>query len=111
LSQKLVDRSPDLKRLRDEGFDLQVMGTHLLVKSIPYVNGAKEVKRGVLVSTLEFAQNNVKKPDEHTAWFAGERPCDKDGAPLSIIISSERTTPITGVEVNFQFSTKPRDGK
>jgi hypothetical protein len=111
LSQKLVDRSPDLKRLRNEGFDLQVVGTHLLVKSIPYVNDAKEVMRGVLVSTLEFAQNNVKKPDEHTVWFAGERPCDKNGTPLGIIISSDRTTPVTGVEVNFQFSTKPRDGK
>jgi hypothetical protein len=111
VSQKLVDRSPDLKRLRNEGFDLQVVGTHLLVKSVPYLNGAKEVKRGVLVSTLEFAQNNIKKPEEHTVWFAGERPCDKNGDPLSIIIGSDRETPVTGVEVNFRFSTKPRDGK
>jgi hypothetical protein len=111
VSQKLVDRSPDLKRLRNEGFDLQVVGTHLLVKSVPYVNGAKEVKRGVLVSTLEFEQNNLKKPDEHTVWFAGERPCDKNGAALSIIINSGRATPAAGVEVDFQFSTKPRDGK
>jgi hypothetical protein len=81
------------------------------VGSIPYVNGAKEVKRGVLVSTLEFSQNSVKKPDEHVVLFAGERPCDKDGTPLSIIHSSVRATPVEGVEVHFQFSTKPRDGK
>jgi hypothetical protein len=111
LSQKLVDRSPDLKCLRDEGFDLKVVGTHVLLGSIPYVNGAKEVKRGVLVSTLEFAQNNVKKPDEHTVWFAGEQPCDKEGVPLSIIHSALRATPVEGVEVHFMFSTKPRDGK
>jgi uncharacterized protein DUF6791/ThiF family protein len=111
LSQKLVDRSPDLKRLRDEGFDLQVIGTHLLVRSIPYVNGDKAPKRGTLVSTLEFSQNNVKKPDEHWVWFAGERPCDEHGAPLSIIISSQRSTPVTGIEVDHQLSTKPTDGK
>jgi hypothetical protein len=111
LSQKLVDRSPDLKRLRDEGFDLQVVGTHLLVKSVPYVNSSKEIKRGMLVSTLEFAQNNVKKPDEHTVWFAGERPCNEHGTPIGIIHSEQRATPVTGVDVNFMFSTKPRDGK
>ncbi len=111
MSQKLVDRSPDLKRLRDEGFELQVVGTHLVLKSVPYVNGNKEVKRGTLVSTLEFAQNDLKKPDEHTVSFAGERPCDKNGTPLAIIHSEERKTPATGVDVNFLFSTKPRDGK
>jgi Domain of unknown function (DUF6791)/ThiF family len=111
LSQKLVDRSPDLKRLRDEGFELQVMGTHLLLKSVPYVNGNKEIKRGTLVSTLQFAQNNLKKPDEHTVSFAGERPCDKNGSPLAIIHSEQRATPVPGVEVNFLFSTKPWDGK
>jgi hypothetical protein len=111
LSQKLVDRSPDLKRLRDEGFDLQVVGTHLLVKSVPYVNAGKEIKRGMLVSTLEFAQNNVKKPDEHTVWFAGERPCDEYGTPIGIIIGDQRTTPVPGVDVDFMFSTKPRNGK
>ena len=111
MSQKLVDRSPDLKRLRDEGFELQVVGTHLLLKSVPYVNGNREVKRGTLVSTLEFAQNDLKKPDEHTVSFAGERPCDKNGNPLAIIHSEERKTPAAGVEVNFLFSTKPLDGK
>jgi ThiF family len=111
LSQKLVDRSPDLKRLRDEGFDIKVVGTHLLVGNIPYVNDKKEVKRGILVSTLEFTQNNIKKPDEHTVQFAGERPCDKNGVPLAIIHSAVRQTPVQGVETHFLFSTKPRDGK
>src|SRR6202161_242822 len=106
LSPILVDRSPYLKRLRDEGFDLQVVGTHLLVKSVPYVNDTKEIKRGMLVSTLEFAQNNVKKPDEHTVWFAGERPCNEHGTPIGIIISEQRATPATGVDVDFRFSTK-----
>lgn len=113
MSQKLVDRSPDLKRLRDEGFDLQVIGkgTHLRVGSIPFVNEAKQLKTGYLVSTLEFDQNNVRKPQEHTAWFGGGKPCDKNGTPLGIIIGSNRDTPVEGVEVDVQFSTKPTDGK
>jgi len=46
VSQKLVDRSLDLKQLRDEGYDLQVVGTHLLVKNIPYVTAQRQVKTG-----------------------------------------------------------------
>jgi hypothetical protein len=113
VSQKLVDRSPDLKRLRDEGFDLQIIGkgTHLRVGSIPFVNAERQIKTGYLVSTLEFEQNNVRKPQEHTAWFGGGTPCDKNGTPLTIIINSNRVTPVEDAEVDVQFSTKPTDGK
>lgn len=113
MSQKLVDRSPDLKRLRDEGYDVQVVGkgTHLRVGSVPFVNAERQIKTGYLLSTLEFEQNNVTKPQDHTAWFGGGTPCDKDGTPLKIIINSNRVTLVEGLEVDVQFSTKPRDGK
>jgi hypothetical protein len=109
VSQKLVDRSPDLKQLRDEGYDLQVVGTHLLVKNIPYVTAQRQVKTGFLVSTLEFEQNNVRKPAEHWTWFGGGHPCDKNGVPLEIIIqgASQLTQ---GVNVEHMLSTKPVDG-
>lgn len=110
MSQKLVDRSPDLKRLRDEGFDVKVIGTHLLIRSVPYVNSAKEIKRGTLVSVLEFHQDEVKKPEDHVARFAGERPCDVRGQPLQIIIGDTRETLAPGVETDFTFSTKPKSG-
>lgn len=109
MSQKLVDRSPDLKRLRDEGYDLQVIGggTHVRVGSIPFVDANKQVKTGYLVSTLELNQNNVRKPHEHTAWFGGGVPCTKNGSPLAMIINTTKTTPVEGVEVDVQFSSKP----
>jgi hypothetical protein len=56
-----------------------VVGTHLLVKNIPYVTAQRQVKTGFLVSTLEFEQNNVRKPAEHWTWFGGGLPCDKNG--------------------------------
>lgn len=114
MSQKLVDRSPDLKRLRDEGFDLQIIGkgTHVRVGSIPFVNSQRQIVRtGFLVSTLEFEQNNITKPTQHVAWFGGGTPCDKHGTPLNIIINSDRATPVEGVVVDVQFSTKPANEK
>ncbi|MFZ5894766.1 MAG: ThiF family adenylyltransferase [Myxococcota bacterium] len=110
MSQRLVDRSPDLKRLRDEGFDLSIVGTHLLIRSVPYVNGEKIVRRGTLVSVLELHQDRTKKPEDHVARFAGERPCDAHGTPLPIIIGDTHEVHAVGVETDFTFSTKPRDG-
>ena len=104
MSQKLVDRSPDLKRLRDEGYDLRLLGNHVAVGSVPYVTADREVKRGLVLSTLELAQNQVKKPDDHTAWFAGGVPCDKNGTPLNKIIHDTNVhTPVQGLTVHCQL--------
>lgn len=110
MSQKLVDRSPDLKRLRDEGFDLKIAhGKYLLIGSIPYVTAAKTVKRGTLVSDLEFQQDRIKKPDDHVAHFIGECPCDMGGKSLdNIIIGRARETIAPGIETDFTFSSKPK---
>jgi hypothetical protein len=110
VSPKLVDRSPDLQRLREEGFDLKIVGTHLLIRGIPYVNSAKEIGRGMLVTALELHKDRTKKPDDHVVRFAGELPCDMHGKPLEdIIIASNREVLAPGVEIDFTFSSKPRD--
>ena len=112
MSQKLVDRSPDLKRLRDEGYDISVVGTHLLVHSIPYVDSYKTIKRGTLVSVLTLQQDRTVKPADHVTTFIGERPCDQNGAPLvNIIIGDNRQTLAHGLDVNFTFSSKPTHGQ
>jgi len=111
VSQKLVDRSPSLKRLRDEGYDLRMLGNHVAVGSVPYVNANREIQRGVILSTLELAQNQVKKPDDHTVWFAGGVPCDKNGASLNkIVIDTTVHTPVNDLTVHCRFSSKPTDG-
>lgn len=112
MSPKPIDRNPDLKRLRDEGLDVRVVGTHLLVGSVPYVTASKEIKRGTLVSTLELHQDKTQNPvQDHVVRFQGERPCDMHGVPLNLIIGDRRETLAPGVETDFTFSTKPRDGK
>ena len=81
MSQKLIDHSPDLKRLRDEGYALKIKPGFLVIEQIPYVNNNKEMRIGTLVMGLNLAGNIAAKPPDHTAWFAGERPCDHVGHP------------------------------
>ena len=55
MSQQLISRSSDLRKLRDEGYDVEIRSGYLLIKDVPYVNAKKEVKFGILVSELTLA--------------------------------------------------------
>lgn len=112
MSQRLISRSRDLKRLRDEGYDVTVKAGHLLVKGVPYVNAQKEVKRGALVSVLDLsADDTTVRPATHVLMFAGETPCHRDGQPLNeMIIASERRPVAQDLTIDHQFSSKPPRG-
>jgi hypothetical protein len=112
MSQLLIDRSPDLKRLRDEGYEIEVKGGYLLIHQIPYVNGSKEVCRGILVSDLSLVSNTqTVPPQNHVSYFIGEHPCNSDGSPItSIKHSSQNQVLAEGIVINHSFSNKPAAG-
>lgn len=111
MSEPLISRSRDLRRLREEGFEIEVVSGHLLVHHVPYVTTAREVMHGTLVSTLTLTGDITTTPDTHVAMFSGETPCDEDGTPLRAIInSSGRQQLADGVAVDHMFSSKPITG-
>lgn len=107
MSRLLIARSPDLQQLRNEGYDLEVRGGYLLVKDVPYVNSAREIKRGVLISTLELNGDQTARPTTHVAMWTGEHPCHHDGRIIAAI-----TNPSPGqdlgndIRADFTFSAK-----
>src|SRR4051794_19175883 len=88
MSHRLISHSPDLKRLRDEGYEVEIRHGHLLLNHVPYVDQQRQVKRGTLVSTLTLAGDQTATPDTHVAMFVGELPCDRDGQVLTQILHS-----------------------
>lgn len=112
MSQQLINRSPDLKRLRDEGYDIQVKAGFLLVRNIPYVTTVKEIKHGTLVSELTLAGDVTAAPSNHVAFFAGEYPCNKDGSELAKLRHSSGQQQLAqDVVVQHSFSAKPLSGQ
>jgi hypothetical protein len=110
MSRGLISRSPDLKRLRDEGYDVKVRSGHLLIGDVAYVNARREVKRGILVSTLALAGDITAKPDTHVAYFVGDHPCHADGREIEQIKNPSGGRALAeGVVVNHTFSAKPID--
>lgn len=111
MSQQLISHSPDLKRLRDEGYTVEVLDGHLLVHNIPYVNGSREVRFGTLVSTLCLAGDVTRAPDTHVAYFIGEAPCTTAGAPIQQIKHADGPAQLSEhIRVDRSFSNKPREG-
>lgn len=109
LSHQLINRSPALKKLRDEGFNVEIRAGFLLVTDIPYVNAAREIKRGILVSSLDLAGDVAVAPKNHVAYFIGEYPCHHDGTPIEKIRNqSARQRLADGVEIDHTFSAKPK---
>jgi hypothetical protein len=83
MSQRPINRSADLRKLRDEGYDLEIRSGCLLVKDVPYVNSRKEIKRGILIIKLVLANDETGKPDTHVAYFSGDyaKPKPNDAYP------------------------------
>jgi hypothetical protein len=111
MSRQLIDRSPDLLKLRTDGFDIEVRFGYLLVRDIPYVNGQRQVKRGTLIDKLNLAGEQTGKPHDHTVFFHGDYPCHADSSEITHIRNnSEKKVLAEGVFADHYFSAKPREG-
>jgi hypothetical protein len=111
MSQKLVDRNPDLVRLRDEGYSVDVRDGYLVVGDIPYVGADRKVRRGVLVSELTMLGDLTQQPSTHVIRFAGDFPCTNEGMPIEAIRNqSQRQQLAPGLFVDHAFSSKPKAG-
>lgn len=111
MSHAALNLSPDLQKLRDEGYYIQIKRGVLLVHEVPYVNAKRQVKHGILITELDMAGNQTIKPKSHVVQFAGEEPCDANGRPLSkIILDQVNIDHGDGVLAKYRFSSKPEQG-
>lgn len=111
MSQQLINLSSDLKKLRDEGYQVEIIGSYLVLRNIPYVNQSEAIKYGDLISELTLAGDITVKPNTHVVHFRGDTPCSKDGKPLSQILHSSNSKQLAPKLLsNHMFSSKPKEG-
>jgi hypothetical protein len=82
----LVDRSPDLSKLVEEGYDIEVRGGNLLVHHVPYVTSEKRVDYCILVSELTTNGTTTIQPGSHQVWVVGGVPHDHLGNKVKIVL-------------------------
>lgn len=109
MSQQPINLSADLRRLREEGYALEVREGYLLVADIPYVTAGRQIRRGTLICALQLAGDVAIPPSDHVAKWAGEHPCNHDGSKLSKIENaSNREQLLSDVFSDHTFSAKPK---
>ena len=112
LSGSIIDHSPDLQKLRDEGYEVVVRSGHLLLKEVPYLAKDKTLRRGTIVSDLTLHGHATALPTNHAAWFTGDTPHDHNGNPLSwaSIFDDGAGSVMGGAKVKFLLSLNPKGG-
>lgn len=96
MSAKLISRNSDLKRLQDEGYEVEVQSGHLVLHSVPYVTSQREVALGMFVTDLTLNGDATQRPGDHQVWFAGEHPCNQDGSVITLRGSRKDASPMRG---------------
>jgi len=109
MSPGLISRSPDLQRLRDEGYEVDIEKGYLLIGHVPYVNAQRQVVYGTLISTLDLSGDRTTKPSTHVALWAGDYPCDSNGSQLANLVNAQNMNEKIreGLVATFSFSQKP----
>jgi hypothetical protein len=109
MSRRLFDLNPELKRLRDEGYNVAISNGFLIMQDVPYVNSNREIKRGFLATPLLLANDKTQPPDSHTIHFGGEYPCDQFGHAIERIRATDAAVDVGGqLRADRTFSAKPQ---
>lgn len=111
MSQRPFSLSPDLKRLRDEGYFVQIRGGFLIMREVPYVDAQRQVQTGSLISSLTMAGDVTCTPDTHVVYFDGNYPCRADGTQIQPIYHQSGDIDLgNGITAKHGFSSKPSTG-
>lgn len=108
MSQRPIDRSPDLKRLRDEGYNVSVVDGYVVVRDVPYATAHQTVARNALLVPFTAANDVAQAPGDHTALWAGDYPCRSDGSEIEEIRCDTSVARAGDVQARFRFSAKPK---
>ena len=108
MSRELINHNPDLQKLVEDGYEVEIRAGHLVLHRIPYVTKDRKVRFGILVTPITINGNEVGHPQDHTVYFKGEYPCSDTGNPIEAIRNnSNRVELAEGLWTDHYFSAKP----
>jgi hypothetical protein len=76
----LVNRNDDVRRLVEKGYAVAFDNLcYLIVRDIPYLDHARNLQWGAIVSKFEDQGNDLIAQVDHVIFFAGSQPHGLDG--------------------------------
>ena len=107
MSQELINHSEDLKKLQNEGYEIDVNNGYGILSHIPYLKSDGAIDYAQLVSKITLAGDRANYDGDHVIYFSGEQPCNLDGTEITSIKHSESNSVFAGINVKHSFSNKP----
>jgi len=109
--QKLVSHNDDIRRLVERGYAVGFDSNYLIVRDIPYLDSAKQLRIGAIVAKLVFIDRERVRQDDHQVFFAGAFPHNVDGTSIHNLAGGPTQLPLSeaikDVVVERSFSNKP----
>lgn len=110
MSAVAISLNSDLRRLQDEGYELEIRDGYAIIRNVPYLDSSRTVQRGTLVSPIRMIGDRVKYDGNHIIYFCGTKPYHKSGVPMEAVYNSDCQKTLAGVPVQMMFSNKPTNG-
>lgn len=108
---QLLDHNPDLKKLNDEGYNISIIESHIVIQGIPYVNKDKEIEFGSIYCPFNLSEEKKITQIDHTLYFTGSYPCDQSGNEMTLIVNSPQDNKLTeDIVGHYYLSSKPESG-
>lgn len=106
---ELVSHNDDLRRLVKKGYAVKFDSGHLVIRDVPYLDSAKNLQVGALVTKLEFIDRVQVKQQDHQVFFCGTHPYGADGEPIPNLGGGvvQVTLADPSIVVQRSFSNKP----
>ena len=110
MSSTLLAHNPEIAQLQEEGYQLTLLPTHVVVHNIPYVSTEGTVAEGKFIIAISLSGETVTMSD-HQIEFMGQFPCDSLGQPMKTVLSEVPTGNqiLEGICSNYRFSNHPVD--
>lgn len=109
MSRRPINRSPDLKRLRDEGYDIEYRLGFILMHGVPYLAAPGRVERATIFSPVTLNDDVAQVPGDHQVFFVGETPQYAAGGAMDKLgLNAVGSQPLPGYTASYHFSNKPR---
>lgn len=108
--QELASRNPFVKSLDDLGYHADFVGGYFIIYGLPYLDKDGALKFGDLATPLDLSSDGViGAPNNHQAWFRGEKPHNQARQQLAISIRDHIVTVTPEFIANYSFSFKLLD--
>ncbi len=113
MSVEVINHNSDLKRLQDEGYEIEIKQGYLIIHNVPYLDSELQLQMGIIVSPLNISGETVRYVNggiSHVVYFKGNFPYRSTGDKLNAVVNMQQNRTLAGINTNYMFSNKPAGG-